>query len=188
MVLGRIILYFLLSATRNSAMNQFQKCLQTAREMQVAALLSHVGLWVVILCVWDICCSSAVWEHRNRWGQGQVQSVHVPCLVGLHHLTPAVSMGMQAKGYKMCRLCSKVECDSFHVQPPWCIFSSAITTQVHDVRCAEEQYFRQPWRISMCLPVGLGPSVLVVPDVDPLWSRVGRVCRQLCNYAVSMTY
>lgn len=38
------------------------------------------------------------------------------------------------------------------------------------------------------LACGLRVSVLVVPDVDPLWSRVGRVCRQLCNYAVSMTY
>lgn len=38
------------------------------------------------------------------------------------------------------------------------------------------------------LACGFRASVLVVPDVDPLWSRVGRFCRQLCNYAVSMTY
>lgn len=33
----------------------------------------------------------------------------------------------------------------------------------------------------------LRDSVLVAPDVDPLWSHVGGVCGQLCNYAVSMT-
>lgn len=40
-------------------------------------------------------------------------------------------------------------------------------------------------RVLACELLG---SVLVVPGVDPLWSHVGRVCRRLCNYGVSMTY
>lgn len=95
MVSSRIILYFLLSTTTNSDVNLFQKCLQTAREMEVAALLPHVGLWVA---------------------QDQIRTSAGCTCAMFGHLTPAVSMGTQA-GYKMCHLCAKVECDSFHVHP-----------------------------------------------------------------------
>lgn len=75
-----------------------------------------------------------------------------------------------------------------HQVPPLCIFRSAITNQVHDAGRVQEQCFTQPWGDQLVLAYGLRASVLVVPDVDPLWSRVGGLCRQLFNFAVSMTY
>lgn len=77
-----------------------------------------------------------------------------------------------------------------HQVLPMCIFRSAITDQVHDVvgHLEEQQCFRHGIGDQRVLACGLSASVLVFPGVDPRWSRAEGVCRQLCNYTVSMTH
>lgn len=55
-------------------------------------------------------------------------------------------------------------------------------------RLCRRAVFQTAMEDQRALACELRASVLVFPDVDPLWSRVGGMYRQLCNYAVSMTY
>lgn len=147
--------------------------------------------------VWSQVTVVKVSKHRNV--SGEVKNKHsgqwsTHAMFG-RTLSPRTVLGTWdvSRGTK-CAICA--EC----AEPPCYSFKDFIRTLCHvsSSTCHRRARFMTPgvWRSVFhtasrdqhVLACGLRASVLVVPGVDPLWSHVGGVCRQLCNYAVSMTY